>query len=155
MTFQAAARPGEALTHRETEVLRHMADGLSNAEIGRLLFISEDTVKTHARRLFKKLGARDRAHAVGIGYRRRILDPGAATAALTPPPITPGPAITPCPPVRPPPAPTAIYLRLRRVQRLLGRWTFVLERLPARHPLRRFCAELAGILADGERRESA
>ncbi len=41
-----------------------MADGKSNAEIGRELFVSEDTVKTHARRLFRKLGARDRAHAV-------------------------------------------------------------------------------------------
>jgi len=58
-----------ALTERELQVLRGMADGKSNAEIGRELFVSEDTVKTHARRLFRKLGARDRAHAVAAGFR--------------------------------------------------------------------------------------
>ena len=57
-----------------------MADGKSNAEIGRELFVSEDTVKTHARRLFRKLGARDRAHAVAAGLPRR---PGALTALGT------------------------------------------------------------------------
>ncbi len=57
------------LTERELQVLRGMADGKSNAEIGRDLFVSEDTVKTHARRLFRKLGARDRAHAVASGFR--------------------------------------------------------------------------------------
>ena len=46
-----------------------MAEGKSNAEIGRELFVSEDTVKTHARRLFRKLGARDRAHAVAAAFR--------------------------------------------------------------------------------------
>ncbi|SCG07541.1 regulatory protein, luxR family [Streptomyces sp. Ncost-T6T-2b] len=46
-----------------------MSHGRSNAEIGRELFLSEDTVKTHARRLFKKLGASDRAHAVALGFR--------------------------------------------------------------------------------------
>ena len=58
-----------ALTERELQVLRGMAVGKSNAEIGRELFVSEDTVKTHARRLFKKLGASDRAHAVALGFR--------------------------------------------------------------------------------------
>jgi DNA-binding NarL/FixJ family response regulator len=57
------------LTERELQVLRGMADGKSNAEIGRELYVSEDTVKTHARRLFRKLGARDRAHAVAAGFR--------------------------------------------------------------------------------------
>jgi DNA-binding NarL/FixJ family response regulator len=57
------------LTERELEVLAGMCEGRSNAEIGRSLFLSEDTVKTHARRLFKKLGAVDRAHAVALGYR--------------------------------------------------------------------------------------
>ena len=60
-----------ALTERELQVLRGMADGKSNAEIGRELFVSEDTVKTHARRLFRKLGARDRAHAVAAALPRR------------------------------------------------------------------------------------
>jgi DNA-binding NarL/FixJ family response regulator len=58
-----------SLTERELQVLRGMSDGKSNAEIGRELFVSEDTVKTHARRLFRKLGARDRAHAVATGFR--------------------------------------------------------------------------------------
>jgi DNA-binding NarL/FixJ family response regulator len=75
------ARPGApgadrrraALTERELQVLRGMADGKSNAEIGRELFVSEDTVKTHARRLFRKLGARDRAHAVAAGFRSGLV----------------------------------------------------------------------------------
>ncbi|HEX6683813.1 MAG TPA: response regulator transcription factor [Candidatus Limnocylindrales bacterium] len=62
-----------ALTERELQVLRGMADGRSNAEIGRELFVSEDTVKTHARRLFRKLGARDRAHAVAAGFRAGLV----------------------------------------------------------------------------------
>jgi DNA-binding NarL/FixJ family response regulator len=61
------------LTERELQVLHGMADGKSNAEIGRDLFVSEDTVKTHARRLFRKLGARDRAHAVASGFRSGLL----------------------------------------------------------------------------------
>jgi DNA-binding NarL/FixJ family response regulator len=62
-----------ALTEREMQVLLGMADGKSNAEIGRELFVSEDTVKTHARRLFRKLGARDRAHAVAAGFRAGLV----------------------------------------------------------------------------------
>jgi DNA-binding NarL/FixJ family response regulator len=62
-----------ALTERELQVLCGMADGKSNAEIGRDLFVSEDTVKTHARRLFRKLGARDRAHAVAAGFRTGLV----------------------------------------------------------------------------------
>jgi DNA-binding NarL/FixJ family response regulator len=61
------------LTERELQVLRGMADGKSNAEIGRDLFVSEDTVKTHARRLFRKLGARDRAHAVASAFRAGLV----------------------------------------------------------------------------------
>jgi DNA-binding NarL/FixJ family response regulator len=62
-----------SLTERELQVLRGMAEGKSNAEIGRDLFVSEDTVKTHARRLFRKLRARDRAHAVAVGFRAGTL----------------------------------------------------------------------------------
>jgi len=54
-------------------VLHGMCDGKSNAEIGRDLYLSEDTVKTHARRLFRKLGVRDRAHAVAAGFRLGIV----------------------------------------------------------------------------------
>jgi DNA-binding NarL/FixJ family response regulator len=61
------------LTERELQVLRGMAEGRSNAEIGRELFVSEDTVKTHARRLFRKLCARDRAHAVAAAFRAGIV----------------------------------------------------------------------------------
>ncbi len=57
------------LTEREQQVLVGMSRGRSNAEIGRELFLSEDTVKTHARRLFRKLEAADRAQAVAVGFR--------------------------------------------------------------------------------------
>jgi DNA-binding NarL/FixJ family response regulator len=65
-----AAAAATALTERELQVLRGMSQGKSNAEIGRELFLSEDTVKTHARRLFRKLGVGDRAQAVALGFRR-------------------------------------------------------------------------------------
>jgi DNA-binding NarL/FixJ family response regulator len=71
--FAASATRRVVLTERELQVLRGMADGKSNAEIGRELFVSEDTVKTHARRLFRKLGARDRAHAVAAGFRAGLV----------------------------------------------------------------------------------
>jgi DNA-binding NarL/FixJ family response regulator len=65
---------GEApLTEREMQVLRGMSQDQSNGEIGHELFLSEDTVKTHARRLFRKLGARDRAQAVAVGFRRGLV----------------------------------------------------------------------------------
>lgn len=57
------------LTEREVQVLTGMSGGRSNCEIGRSLYLSEDTVKTHARRLFRKLGAADRAQAVAVGFR--------------------------------------------------------------------------------------
>jgi DNA-binding NarL/FixJ family response regulator len=57
------------LTERERQVLEGMSNGKSNGEIGRDLYLSEDTVKTHARRLFRKLGAADRAQAVALGFR--------------------------------------------------------------------------------------
>lgn len=72
----AAARhtdPSTNLTERELQVLRGMSQGKSNAEIGRSLYLSEDTVKTHARRLFRKLGVNDRAQAVALGFRRGLV----------------------------------------------------------------------------------
>ncbi len=68
------ASPAITLTERELQVLRGMSEGKSNAEIGRELFVSEDTVKTHARRLFRKLGARDRAHAVASAFRAGLVN---------------------------------------------------------------------------------
>jgi DNA-binding NarL/FixJ family response regulator len=57
------------LTQRELQVLTGMSAGKSNAQIGRDLFLSEDTIKTHARRLFRKLEVGDRAQAVAAGFR--------------------------------------------------------------------------------------
>jgi DNA-binding NarL/FixJ family response regulator len=61
------------LTEREMQVLTGMSRGRSNSEIGKELFLSEDTVKTHARRLFRKLGAADRAQAVAVGFRAGLV----------------------------------------------------------------------------------
>jgi DNA-binding NarL/FixJ family response regulator len=66
----------ERLTPRELEVLSGVARGLSNAAIGRELYITEATVKTHLLRVFGKLGVDDRTHAVTIAIQRGIL-PGA------------------------------------------------------------------------------
>jgi DNA-binding NarL/FixJ family response regulator len=57
------------LTERERQVLTGMSAGKSNAQIGRDLYLSEDTIKTHARRLFRKLEVADRAQAVAAGFR--------------------------------------------------------------------------------------
>jgi DNA-binding NarL/FixJ family response regulator len=57
------------LTVRETEVLRAMAKGMSNAEIGGELWMAETTVKTHVARILAKLGVRDRVQAVVIAHR--------------------------------------------------------------------------------------
>ncbi|GGV10164.1 DNA-binding response regulator [Actinomadura cremea] len=74
-------RPDPAtLTAREVEVLRAVADGLSNAEIGRRLVIAEATVKTHLLRVFAKLDARDRTHAVVVAMERGLLRPGTGAA---------------------------------------------------------------------------
>jgi len=67
---RGAAQPaGPELTEREMQVLRGMAAGKSNAQIGRELYLSEDTIKTHARRLFRKMRVNDRAQAVASGFR--------------------------------------------------------------------------------------
>ncbi len=88
---------GTALSDRELQVLL-LLPGRTNGEIGLKLHLSEDTVKTHCRRLFGKLGARDRAHAVSLGYQtglfvvapedtRRVGDTHIiGCPALTPPP---------------------------------------------------------------------
>lgn len=55
------------LTPRELEILELMAAGLSNREIGEKIFVSENTVKTHSRHVFDKLGARRRTEAVKRG----------------------------------------------------------------------------------------
>lgn len=60
-------------TPREVQVLQLISEGLVNREIGKVLFLSEETVKSHVRHLLAKLQARSRAHAVAIGFRRGIL----------------------------------------------------------------------------------
>jgi two-component system, NarL family, nitrate/nitrite response regulator NarL len=72
--FGVPGRPASAeLSRREFDVLLGMTEGLSNSEIAAALLLAEDTVKTHARRLFRKLGAGDRADAVARGFRQGIL----------------------------------------------------------------------------------
>ena len=61
------------LSEREIEVLRHVADGNRNRDIGEKLFIAEETVKVHLKRIMGKLGARDRTHSVAIAARRGFL----------------------------------------------------------------------------------
>jgi DNA-binding NarL/FixJ family response regulator len=69
----------ESLTKRELEVLRHIAQGRSNAEIAQLLYVSDETVKTHASRIFMKLGVRDRTQAVILAYEYGVVEPAART----------------------------------------------------------------------------
>jgi DNA-binding NarL/FixJ family response regulator len=64
----------EDLTERELEVFRLIAHGLSNAEIGKELFISETTVKTHVTRVLQKLHLRDRVQAVVLAYQTGIVE---------------------------------------------------------------------------------
>ena len=61
------------ITPRELEILGLIAQGLSNKEIGEHVFVSENTVKTHASRLFDKLGARRRTEAVQLGQSWRLI----------------------------------------------------------------------------------
>ena len=66
------------LTPREAEVLRLIADGRSNREIARALFVSEATVKTHVNRIFAKTGSRDRAQAIRYAYTHGYAEPASS-----------------------------------------------------------------------------
>lgn len=63
-----------ALTLREMQMLECLADGLSNKEISKRLDVSEETVKSHIRNLYEKLGVSDRAHAVAVALRQSIIE---------------------------------------------------------------------------------
>jgi DNA-binding NarL/FixJ family response regulator len=84
MTHEQPPAAVQQLTSRELEVFRLITEGLSNAEIGRRLFISDTTVKTHVTRLLQKLDLRDRAQAIVLAYRTGLFDDAASGGAVGP-----------------------------------------------------------------------
>lgn len=71
-TEDGRAADGTGLTPRERRVLRELCTGLTNKEIGRLLSLSEVTIKMHVRSIFSKLGAKNRTHAAMIANERQL-----------------------------------------------------------------------------------
>ena len=69
----------ESLTAREREILTLLASGLSNAELGAGLYLSEPTIKTHLSSIFRKLGVRDRVQAVIAAYDAGLVEPAIRT----------------------------------------------------------------------------
>ena len=69
----------ESLTERELEILTLLASGLSNAELGAKLYLSEPTIKTHLSSIFRKLGVRDRVQAVIAAFDAGLVEPAVRT----------------------------------------------------------------------------
>ena len=63
----------QPLSRREYQVLQLIADGLENQAIGKILFVSVETVRTHVKSILRKLAARDRTHAVAVAFRSGVL----------------------------------------------------------------------------------
>ena len=74
-----------SLTERELEILSLLATGLSNAELGAQLHLSEPTIKTHLSSIFRKLGVRDRVQAVIAAYDAGLVEPTLRTGRTTAP----------------------------------------------------------------------
>ncbi len=63
----------EKLSERETEILQQMANGLSSKGIGEILCISEDTVETHRKNIYRKIAAKNAAGAMAYGFRNKLI----------------------------------------------------------------------------------
>ncbi|TCP57300.1 LuxR family two component transcriptional regulator [Tamaricihabitans halophyticus] len=68
-----AGKPQQPLSRREYQVLQLIADGLENQAIAKILYVSVETVRTHVKSILRKLGARDRTHAVATAFRTGVL----------------------------------------------------------------------------------
>jgi len=73
LAVASVAPDAPQLTPRERDVLRHLANGLSNEEIGKELYISPETVRTHIRKAMDKLGAETRTQAVATALRHGLI----------------------------------------------------------------------------------